>query len=520
MSSILEFFGTQSGILFSLALFLVDQSKDLASLQFASEKDDQKNIIRDYIEWCRRQDHESVVKKIEASRETLLEKLDALDNIERLLARISEETNDIPSVAKFLVQINRALSKPVLSLLPLDCRNVLASELSNRDAEIAALESASEDVVLSGQPGVGKTQICYELSRRQGGRFVISDDPDEVVARLARGFPPILIVDDAADRLNLVKRLAHARIAMGIQFRMIVVCWSYEEERVLGTLSLSSNHVLCIPLMSANEIVNLVSLRIQHKGFVASDSVVREIRRQADGRPGLATRLVDLIVADGNLNALVDARAHYEALERAYSGLEVDDASGMLAALAVGGKDGMRLSDVANLLERPIREVRQLLRALATGGVVAEKGGGTLAVIPASFRHALLRREWLTGDGFAQVQMYKALFWLSPNVSSAMECLIGAMGKGALIDVDFVLEVAIAIDDEGIWTELAWIENSWYERVLTVKPELFVRLSHIGLRFDPQGTLLRLIAHLNSGVDSRSLCSVDIERRIQNWIVE
>jgi hypothetical protein len=119
---------------------------------------------------------------------------------------------------------------PPLSLFPITNRPFSDAPPIGRENDILALIKATKDLVLIGQPGSGKTQLLYNVAKKNAGRFVVDEDLGCISDCLRENQPRLLIVDDAHSRLDFLKRLSLLRQQLHLNFRIIAMALAAMEK--------------------------------------------------------------------------------------------------------------------------------------------------------------------------------------------------------------------------------------------------------------------------------------------------
>ncbi|HPG67984.1 MAG TPA: hypothetical protein PLO37_14135 [Candidatus Hydrogenedentes bacterium] len=519
MNDVWQLLEAHGGQLLGLAYFLYNQKISSRRAKRSGKQRLEDNTIRDYLEWCRQQDHEALLSMLGTQQDRLIEALTQIDNLQDVVNSISLGLrNEFSDLQEIFTRLSEEIRKPVLSSIPLHCRLIKDRELLFRDQELEVLRRRASDTLISGQPGAGKTFLLYHYAAECAAKFVLSDNPDEVLASLRTLCPPVLIVDDAADRADLLARLDHFRSENHASFRIIASCWPYEEDHILALAGLSRADILQLNLLGADNMAELVRKEFQNAGLLVENWVIREVQQQSKGRPGLALRLVELVTAERSLRSLIDGTGHYELLGRAFQALVGEDPAGTLAAFAVGGKEGMRTQDVARVLERTERDVKRRLKILATGGVIAERSGDALATQPAAFRHALLKKELLPGGALALVDTYEALFEAAPSRKAALITLIQAVAKGAVVDSAWLLAQVQEVNDTEVWRRLAGASKGLCTLALEHYRGQPEDLAEPALHLAPTAIIPRLLDRMVVDKSPEHSCPGCAGRRLTDWI--
>ncbi|MDQ6944750.1 MAG: hypothetical protein M3256_00455 [Actinomycetota bacterium] len=173
--------------------------------------------------------------------------------------------------------------------------------LVSRDEDLVAL-AGDDDVILTGPPGVGKSRLAGELP---DSAFVDRDAPFEQIASDLRwALPECLVVDDAADQAPLLRRLLSLRQTEPdlITFRLVAICWPDDVEDLRVVLPAARLHAVdLIERAPMDKLLQLMGIT----GQLARG----EILDQAEGRPGWAVMLADLLLRAGDVESLLKGKA-------------------------------------------------------------------------------------------------------------------------------------------------------------------------------------------------------------------
>ena len=317
---------------------------------------------------------------------------------------------------------------PALSALPDKAGSRMTLDLVGRMPEMDWLRRASGDVVVVGQPGVGKTALLETLAREGGGLFpiaswtggatvVTSSDMRRIADAYRAQRPPRIFIDDVHLRDSLIPSMTRMRHEIGAEFAIVATTWPSYEAEVRRELHCPSERVLRVGGLdreTASEIVRQV-----HAGF--SDDRVGEILNQSvDNMPTDDPRSAEYHSGGHVRTGLAVTLARYAGLgelaDLATGKLllqEVRKDAGLtgshldyLGAFALGGSAGVQLAGVAEALREPETRVRGALRRLSgTGllretpvyGIRGEAPGRRVSVHPIHLRLALVARTFFSG---------------------------------------------------------------------------------------------------------------------------
>jgi hypothetical protein len=174
--------------------------------------------------------------------------------------------------------------------------------LVGRDHKLEEIAAAECDLVVSGPPGVGKTRLLASID---GMYFV---DRDAGFGRLADDIrwlqPSILVLDDAGDSDQLMRQLIRFRHVEAdiATYRIIAVCWPDQTEDVTGQLE--GSHTIELDLLERSELDQLL-MSMGVTGRLARS----EILDQAEGRPGWAVALADILLRSKDAGSLLSGKA-------------------------------------------------------------------------------------------------------------------------------------------------------------------------------------------------------------------
>ena len=436
---------------------------------------------------------------------------------------------------------------PALSAMPDQTGPHVRLELVGRDKEMEWLRDAEGDVVVVGQPGVGKTALLEALAKDGGGLFPILTSTRNRMAeasgdlgRIADAYraerPPRIFVDDAHLRGSFVARLARLRDDIGAKFAIVATTWPSHAGAVGRELYCPSSRVLSVRGLDRESAARV--LRQVNAGF--SDDLIGEILNQSVDnlpgddplsaeylmggriRPGLAVTLAryaglgDLTdLATGNLlfsQLRKDARLNESYLDH-------------LATFAVGGSAGMRLAMAAQALGTPETTVRQSLRQVSGTGVVRDIRGESVAIHPRHLRHALVRRAFFSGA--TSLSLEPAI----DGVQDAVACtetlidVLARAGRELDHDVREGLHARIRTRLEGhehagvgrsLWESYALTDEDAVGWILDKHPDRTTSISDTALRNAPDLLLGTLVSRaLNHPREADDLTS-----RIGTWVLD
>jgi len=233
-----------------------------------------------------------------------------------------------------------------------------------RAEEFARLSNSNADTILVGKPGVGKTRLLAALDD------VAFVDPGASDDRLADDLrwvrPRTVVVDDVGQVPHLAELIQRLRRqeADWLAPRLVLVCWPDEIESVRDLVPGAEE--VALDLLERADIDSIV----QSMGITAV-MPRQEILDQAEGRPGWAVALADLLLQSG-WEEILSGEALLGQLDGYLRRSDLsEDARDLLAvASALGGVDDNDLTKLSAHVGVSRSEAGRLLRAVAQGGLL------------------------------------------------------------------------------------------------------------------------------------------------------
>ncbi len=327
-----------------------------------------------------------------------------------------------PEWRKQLLGLSGAPS--ALSEYPRVWRPMVGIPLIGRSCDLEALGASVGDLVVEGQPGVGKTFLLQALVREGWGLFSVDDDREKLADAIRKLKPCRVIVDDAHFAPEELTSLLQLRKEIAADFAVVATTWPGRRtgiERILD----SSTTVVLQPL-PRDEILQVVT----EVGVAGPTDLQRRIVDQALGRPGLAATLAQLCLR-GNVTEVATGEALMRDTLSAYRRAIGDQSSSVLGVLALSGDGGIRLETVSDVLRLDLATVTAVVRDLASAGTIDEAPSGRIRVQPEALRYALVRETFFEGPGRLDVRATLEVF---SQPTSAVRPLVGAAHLGARVE--------------------------------------------------------------------------------------
>ena len=419
-----------------------------------------------------------------------------------------------------------------LSPFPVTRRPVLGDRILGRERETHWLHERAGDCLLVGAPGSGKTFLLRALVLQGQALFRVDDDREQIANDLRSLKPPAVIIDDAHVDPEEIARFIQIRQEVGSDVRIIATSWPGGAVAVQNALQIPSSEVLDLELIDADTMIEI----IKSVGVGGPDDLLRMIRQQAAGRPGLAATLAHLCLA-GDVRRVASGDELVDQLVPELDRLIGFSTQQLLAPFALGGNAGAPVGAVAKVLGKSLFELSSGLAQLAAAGIVQESRTSVLetgddgapamrprvgvSVEPSPMRWVLVQRVFFGGVVSWPVDPFLEI---AGSEADALDTLIGARSRGASIpDLPERLERAdarLSVDKcSRLWAEYASLGPSEARDVIDRRPDrLLVIAGHV-LEQAPETAIPLLLDRVRKtdGSSQEDLLSADPLDILAKW---
>ena len=403
-----------------------------------------------------------------------------------------------------------------LSPFPVTRRPVLGDRILGREREARWLHERAGDCLLVGAPGSGKTFLLRALVLQGQALFKVDDDREQIANDLRNLKPPAVIIDDAHVDPDAIVRFTQIRQEVGSDVRIIATSWPGGAVAVQNALQIPRSQVLDLELIDADTMIEI----IKSAGIPGPDELLRMIRRQAAGRPGLAATLAHLCLA-GDVRRVVSGDELVDQLVPQLDRMIGFSTQRLLAPFALGGNAGAPVDTVARVLGKSLIELSNDLARLAAAGIVQESRTSVLeagddgapvmrtrvgvSVEPSPMRWVLVQRVFFGGVVSLPVD---PVLEVVGSEADALDTLIGARSRGASIpDLAERLERADARlsgeKSSRLWAEYASLGPSEARDVVDRRPDRLLAIAGHVLEQAPETAIPLLLDRVRKTAGSR-----------------
>lgn len=385
---------------------------------------------------------------------------------------------------------------PALSRIPVHSRAVLDIPMVGRVDVMKSLEDTQGDVLISGQPGSGKTYVATEFAERHGGLFVIDDNATKIANELRKKTPSLLLIDDVHNKESLLDSLKHLRTELKLDFRIVGISWISGEKSLKNKMSIGDASVIRIRELTKDQIVEVIDACGLKN---ASNTIKREIVDQSKGKPGLAITLSSLCLA-GDWERVFNGDSLYDLVTSNFSTKLGEDVTALLSFIALGGESGVTLSNLTEMSSLSIVKVKAILAELSYGGVITDKQNSAVSIQPNSLRYPLVRELFVDGIGVLEFEQYIDKYVLKDDV---IETLLITALKGATLDSSRIKPYMDGTLSKKTWSYYAALGKSEAEYVAQTNPDAITDVPEPVLATQPEIAVRELILAANG--DHREL---------------
>ena len=406
-----------------------------------------------------------------------------------------------------------------LSKKPETPRQLIDIPLVGREIEYNRLLNSEEDILIIGQPGIGKTFLLFKLAQDKNAYFVLESNRSDLARAINIINPEILFVDDAHRNPDLLTHLKMIRESVDKPYRIIATCWPTEKmAKVKQAGGFTGNTSIELDLFTQDELADLLRVVIKSFNLTRQFAWEQLIIDQANGFPGIAVALLNMC-RDSNgqdvfkgtvlLTHLTDI-----ALETRNE-LEWHRTKKLLAYFSVGGKKGMAVSDISQATQISEPEIDVLLSTLQYGGIIFFSEWNRIIVRPPKLRAVLLKEEFFSGGDTSRIEALCPHAYSIDLVSTILDA--GELGAS----VPDILLTNLLVENDPYHNQWERYYRIYPERIIDgIKkfPHTLSESAYSGLVHQPSFILPLLFEKASE--DKRPLHQhpEHVLRKIQDWL--
>lgn len=449
----------------------------------------------------------------------------SLENRARELGRPLRQIYDQPALAELLYHNPRWCKELLgitgdarcLAVFPVTRRPLLSTTTIGRESEQKFILESTEDLLIVGQPGAGKTHLLFNCAKRARGRFIVLADRVRLAPEIRELKPAFVVLDDAYGRLEFLAELLQLRAEIRGGFRIIAACWPGQEIAVTDILGVHQRQIVKLQPLAQGTILKI----IEAHGILGPPRLLHELIHQSHGKPGLAVLLCSLC-HDENLDTVVLGTALANDIRLFLERLVGKEAIMVLACFAIGGTAGMSVDSVAKLMDVSSLKVREITTQLAAAGIVQSKQEHRIAIYPDRLRQALVRDVFLKPP-FIDLEPFISN---APDLGATISVIIQAIAIGGSAFDDLIRRQLAKLGDagSGAFIDYAWLGSTQAKWVIENYPHRCIQIAEPALKHCPAVILQALLSQAADRCGQESPTSNhrragDVIPDISRWIL-
>jgi len=405
--------------------------------------------------------------------------------------------------------LNIESNQQALSINPMTSRPILSLSVRGRGDVLKWLGTATGDSLLVGQPGSGKTFVVRHFIMEHDGLFVVSNNIDQIAAEVRAKKPDYLVIDDAHTKPEIIQALRQIREDISADFKIIATGWLSYKDILQNELVIADGAIYEVELQGRDTILEI----IKDCGVKSPDTLLYQMVTQAEGKPGLAATLSQLVLS-GNAQEVYIGDALGKHLVALFEKELGSDALDLLAVVAMGGDDGITLSNAANILGISEMKAGNLAAKLSFGGVVVDLPPDAISVRPAPLRYYLAKKIFFKPgaaiDPTKHLSKYKSF-------DDVVEVMLNAGLRGGTVNKEALYTLVEKTGTPKLFGGYAVFGKKEAQQVISNHPDAALKAPGDLLSVYPEGILPLLLEA--AAVDKRPLNSNPNHpfRTIQDW---
>ena len=422
------------------------------------------------------------------------------------------------SLKKTIQNINKSPNH-ILSKNPLKYIDLNLPLIGMKES-LETLKGKTEDTLICGEAGTGKSFLLYTLFKKTKGYFITSNDPDDVISAIKDNVEAIDIVavDDIFSKYDIISRLIHFRQEFDENFRILATCLPCDEQE-LQTLNSSfyKNKIFLMPMVRKSIVKLINSMNIG-----GPDWLINELLEQAHGAPAVAAFLCEELLSD-NHEGIKTGNSLYKYYMKTLKGSSNYDVELFLAVTAVAGSLGMQIDDICNFLGIRKHKALQAINVLISKGIKINYHSNLISLVSQQFACGIVFNSFFSNNAIFTFGDYQRIFDLISNKFSAFDLLLNLKNMSIKVP-DWFLREKITLqwvkDNKLFWERLGYSSVSNAEWIFCNHPEKIMMAAKSLLHRIPYRTISFMLTKASN--DERPLHSnLDHPLRIiEEWLKE
>lgn len=423
-----------------------------------------------------------------------------------------------PKVQKQIPHLDTYKSH-ILSKYPLKYID-LTLPLIGRDNPLKILKEKSEDTLICGEAGTGKSFLVYSLLKNTKGYFITSSVPDNVIAVIRDNLADIntIAVDDISNRFEIISRLIQFRNEFGANFRILTTCLPSEALEFSAINNSFYRNKIVLKPVPRKLIINLIN----SMSIGGPDWLIYELIAQAHGFPAIAAFLCKELLSE-NYEGVKTGKSLYKYYMGVLKNKINHDAKLFLAVSATAGTLGMSIDNICTFLGIGKHKALHAIDALNSSGIIINYQSSSFSIGPKQFACAIILNSFFSNNSIFTFGDYQKIFDLIPNKYSAFDLLLELKNRSDVVP-DWYLREKIILqwleDKAPFWERLGYSSVSNAEWIFCNHPEKIMMAAKSLLHRIPYRTIPFMLTKATG--DERPLHSnLDHPLRIiEEWLKE
>lgn len=382
------------------------------------------------------------------------------------------------------------------------------------------LMNSDQDILLVGQPGIGKTFLLQKIALSSNSYFYNGNSQYNIARAIELINPRIIFVDDAHRNVDDLTTIFRIREQFNFNYRIIATSWPITNLARVKQLGLfNESQIITLKLFTRDERAELLKSIIENRGIQRQFTWEQLIIDYSNGLPGLAVRMLDICMKTGGREVLEgDSILTFLAdisLET-QSSIEWIKTKKLLSFISLFGNSGIQISRISELLGMSIIDIEVLIEAFSYSGVIS-RGWYGVKIQSKALRSILVKEAFFSVEG-QSIDYINSLVNSCEITDNILEVLLDAKRIGGKVLGSFIFSLLNKCTNPSIWKNFYYSFPELIDSGRTEYPNSIEASIIPGLIFQPELTLPILFKIASE--DNRPLHSSPdhVLRKLEDWV--